>query len=238
MATADLTRPHAPNPPRDPAPRLWTADEFTRIRGLGLFPGQTLSLDRGVLVESDRPVVFTRKEYYALDDAGFFRWQRVQLIGGVIVQESPMNPPHATSVRKVTRALEHIFTDGYDVRVQLPIDLGLISEPHPDVAVVIGSIDDFAVEHPKSAVLVVEVSDTTFAADTHEKASLYAAGGILDYWVIDLVRGQLLVFRDPRPSAADAFGHTFAGLTAHDRDGTVTPLAAASSPVRVSELLP
>ncbi len=202
--------------------------EFARMQQLNLFAGRDVELTGGTVVErhTGKPFVFTRKEYYTLDDNHFFRNQRVQLIGGVILLESPMNPPHATAIRKATRTTERIFGDGYDVRVQLPVDLGLISEPHPDVAVVAGSIDDFATQHPTNAVLVIEVSDSTLEEDTHAKASLYASGGIEDYWVIDLVNDQVLVFRSPKPDSNSKFGKDYASVSSHKRDDKLTPLAA------------
>ncbi len=241
MATADLLSRPTPKPPRDPFPRPWTPVEFDRMKGLGLFAGRTVVLNDDIVTEqfpdAARPFVFTRKEYYALWDAGFFRDQRVQLIGGVIVQQTPMNPPHAVVVQLAAKVLERIFADGFDVRVQLPVDLGLVSEPHPDLAVVTGEIRDYLVDHPKTAVLIVEVADSTLEEDTHTKASLYAAGGIGDFWVID-VTGRVLVFRDPKPAVSEPFGFTYARLSAYGRDETVTPLAAPNHPVRVSEILP
>src|SRR5436190_17959674 len=102
MATADLLTPPAP-PRRDPSPRLWTDAEFARMQQLDLFAGRAVELIDGTVIERPTgvPFVFTRKEDYALDDHQFFRDQRVQLIGGTILQESPMNPPHANAVRKV-----------------------------------------------------------------------------------------------------------------------------------------
>src|SRR5690606_36340499 len=100
-----------------------------------------------------------------------------------------------------------------------------------------GDIRDYAAEHPKTALLVVEVSDTTLEEDTHAKASLYAAGGVADYWVID-VTGRVLVFRDPKPAAAEPFGFVYAGVSAYGRDDTITPLAAPDQRIKVSDLLP
>jgi Uma2 family endonuclease len=241
MATADLIRPRPAKPPRDPFPRPWSRAEFDRMRQMGLFDGRSVSLDDGTVMEhaagGPRPLVFTRKEYSALGDAGFFRDQRVQLIGGVIVQESPMNPPHATAIQLAYDVLRAIFGTGYCVRVQLPLDLGLISEPHPDLAVVVGSPRDYAVDHPKTALLVVEVADTTLEEDTHDKASLYAAGGIADYWVID-VTGRLLVFRESRPEPAERFGFVYARVAAYGRDDHVSPLAAPTHRLNVADLLP
>jgi Uma2 family endonuclease len=239
MATADLLPSPRPSR-RDPSPRLWTDAEFARMQQLCLFADCDVELVGGAVMDrsSGEPFVFTRKEYYALDANHFFRDQRVQLIGGVILQESPMNPPHATAIRLGTKAIERVFGDGYDVRVQLPIDLGLISEPHPDLAVVTGSPRDYLIDHPKTAALIIEVSDTTFEEDTHDKASLYATGGIEDYWVIDLTRNQVLVFRSPQPDPNSKFGKDYAAVSAHKRDDKLTPLAAPNARVLVSDLLP
>ena len=163
----------------------------------------------------------------------------VQLIGGVILQRvTPMNPPHATVVRLVTRAIEQVFGAGYDVRAQLPIDLGLISEPEPDVAVVTGSPRDYLIDHPKTALLVIEVSESTIETDRREKASLYASGGIADYWVIDLTTSRVLVFRSPKPDPKSKFGQDYASVSAHGRDDKLAPLAAPNTRILVSDLLP
>jgi len=238
MATAEALAPAPPH--RDPSPRLWTDAEFARMTQLGVFGARDVELRAGVVCDRDtgRPFVFTRKEHYALDDNHFFRDQRVQLIGGIIVRESPTNPPHATAVRLVTKAIERVFGDGYDVRAQLPLDLGLISEPHPDVAAVTGAPRDYLIDHPTSAALVIEVSESTIEADTHDKASLYAAGGIADYWVIDLTTDRVLVFRSPRPEIGSKFGSHYGSVTAHGRGDVLTPLAAPTARVAVGDLLP
>jgi Uma2 family endonuclease len=228
---------------KEPTPRLWSADEFSRMRELGIFAERDLFLDDGQLLEhfadgTSQAVTFTQADFCQLWDANFFRDQRVQLIGGEIVQESLMNPPHAVCVRKATRALERIFASGYDVRPQLPIDLTLMSRPHPDVAVVVGAIEDYAETHPTTAVLVVEVSDTTLEDDTHAKMSLYAVAGIAEYWVIDVTGGRVLVFRGPRPEQGQPFGFAYGSVSAHHRGDRISPLAIPDARVDVNDLLP
>jgi Uma2 family endonuclease len=240
MATAELNPPTGVR--RDPFPRPWTLAEFERACGLGTFAGRAVELIDGQIVERIggdlRPFVFTRKEYQALDDGQFFRDQRVQLIAGEILQESPMNPPHAKSVRKATRALQKICPDGCFVQAQLPLALGLTSEPLPDLAVIRGSIDGFDDDHPTTAVLVVEVSDTTFNSDAYEKANLYASAGIQDYWVIDIAGHRVIVMRNPQPNAGEVHGHRYDSLMAFDEDKSVSPLAAPDARIRVADLLP
>lgn len=251
MATIAPPAAHAPGstqpttpPTADPAPRLWTADEFRRMQQLRLFADRDVFLAAGTVMErhpdGPRPFRFTRKEYYALDDAGFFRvgWstQRVQLIRGVVELESPMDPPHAAGVQLTARALRTVFADGFDVRVQLPLDLGLEIEPHPDVAAVTGSIRDYLTEHPKTALLVVEVSDTTLFRDLTTKAELYAEAGIRDYWVVDIPGRKLHVLRDPGPHPVS--GHAYRSQDELVDGQFVTPLAAPQATIPVSELLP
>lgn len=88
---------------------------------------------------------------------------------------SPQNSPHFTAIRLAEDALRKVFGLGYEVRVQGPLDLSPSSQPEPDIAVVRGSIRDYAKAHPTTAVLVVEVSDSTVVFDRGEKASLYAS---------------------------------------------------------------
>jgi Uma2 family endonuclease len=239
MATAELDQSTGVR--RDPFPRPWTPAEFERACGLGVFAGRAVELIDSQIVERTggdlRPFVFTRKEYQALDDGQFFRDQRVQLIAGEILQESPMNRPHVKAVWKTTKALERVFAPGHHVLSQAALDLGLTSEPQPDAAVISGTIDDYD-DHPTTAVLVVEVSETTYDSDVTVKAGLYAAAGIKEYWVIDLVRHRLVTMRNPEPRASEPHGHWYATIAAFDEDKSVSPLSAPDARIRVADLLP
>ncbi len=239
MSTAEPITPPPATHRKDPSPRFWSPDEFRRMRNLGIFNGHAAELIGGTVFdrEAERRFPFTQAEFCRLWEANFFRDQLIQLIGGEILQESPMLPAHFTGVRKATRVLERIFAAGFDVRPQGPLDLTPHSRPHPDVAVVAGSMEDYAEHHPKTAVLVVEVSESTFEDDTHAKMSLYAAAGIAEYWVID-TSGRLLVFRDPRPEVGQPFGFAYGTVTAHTRDDVISPLTAPDTRIPVADLLP
>jgi Uma2 family endonuclease len=45
--------------------------------------------------------------------------------------------------------------------------------------------------------LIVEVSDSSLRFDLGEKADLYAAAGISDYWVVNVSTHTIVVHRDP-----------------------------------------
>jgi Uma2 family endonuclease len=111
--------------------------------------------------------------------------------------------------------------------------------PDPDVAVVPGS-PRTAPRHgiPTTALLVVEVSESTLSVDRNLMGSLYAAGGIADYWIVNLVQRQLEIYRNPVADAAQPFGFRYADRTIHDPADAVAPLAAPNASVAVADLLP
>ncbi len=183
-----------------------------------------------------RPHRWTRDEYYRLAAAGFFDGKRVMLIDGEVFAMSPQNEPHSRSISLGSRALEAAYAGAAYARVQMPLDLGRASDPEPDVALVPGD-PRTDVARPRTALLVVEVADSSLAYDTGDKASLYAAGGIADYWVVDLVNNRLVVFRSPRPDPAARYGHAYASVHNHDRTESVAPLTAPTSPVAVADLM-
>ena len=110
----------------------------------------------------------------------------MELIEGEVVDMPPQKNAHYTAILLAQRALERAFGPNYVVRVQGPLDLGERSQPEPDLAVVPGSPRDYR-DHPKTASLVVEVSDSTLVFDRERKARLFAKAGIPEYWIINLV---------------------------------------------------
>src|SRR4051812_33206342 len=134
---------------------------------------------------------WSREEYEQLAASGMFPLERrMELIDGVIYDMAAQNSLHATGYRLVQEALRPAFPpgSGFEVRGQLPLDLGDDSAPEPDLAVVYGSIRDFRDHHPTTAVLVVEVADSSLLHDRKRKIPLYARAGIQEYWILNLVR--------------------------------------------------
>jgi Uma2 family endonuclease len=139
----------------------------------------------GSPAQPPQPRKWSREEYYHLGNLGFFRNQRVERIGGAIMVRSPQTWPHASTTDRVAVVLRGGFGPAAWVRTEMPLEFGLTSDPEPDVSVVPGRIEDYT-DHPTTALLVVEVSDTSLAFDRGDKASLYAAAGIADYWIVNL----------------------------------------------------
>src|SRR5262245_51116928 len=105
---------------------------------------------------------WTAEEFYRLLDLGFFNGQRVELIEGEIILMPAQKNYHAMWIKLVEDSLIPVFGPGHWVRVQMSLDLTPYSVPDPDVAVVSGGVRSHDPAHnPTTALLVVEVSDTT-----------------------------------------------------------------------------
>ena len=181
---------------------------------------------------------WTRDEYYRMGELGWFTGQRVELLDGEIMVLRPQGPSHATSTDRVRRVLEHALGEGVWVRMQFPVDFGSYSEPEPDVSVVTGSLEDYTSAHPTTALLVVEVSDSTLSYDRNRKASLYARAGIADYWIVNVVEGQLEVRRQPMPNPGKRYGFDYANVTILHEADIVVPLCRPQVRITVGDLLP
>ena len=78
--------------------------------------------------------------------------------------------------------------------------------------------------------LVIEVSDSTFVHDRDTKGPMYAEAGIEEYWIVNLVNAQLLVYRDPVDGE-------YRSMRILGKDDTITPLAFPDVTIAVSEIL-
>lgn len=140
-----------------------------------------------------RPLL--RTEYERLVELGCFEDERLELLNGFLVRMSPQKAPHATAVSKLTELLVPACLGRARVRIQLPLIAGDDSEPEPDAAIV--DLGDYSEEHPATALLVIEVADSSLPKDREVKAPLYAAAGIPEYWIVNLDERCVEVCRDP-----------------------------------------
>ena len=121
----------------------------------------------------------------------------VELLAGVLVEMNPQGSSHAYAIRELAAlAFPAVADAGLQLSIQAPLDVGSpISLPEPDLAIVPSTGRD---EHPRNALLVVEMGATSLRIDLVRKARIYAAGGVPEYWVLDVERRALIVHRDPR----------------------------------------
>ena len=180
---------------------------------------------------------WTRAEYERLVDLGAFRDEAVELLGGQLIVAEPQGSYHATVVGAVDDALRAALPSGWIVRTQMPIALADDSAPEPDIAVAPGTRSDYRDAHPAHPVLVVEVAESSIDFDRRDKGSLYARGGIRDYWIVNLVDRVVEVYRDPRPDEAAPYGWSYGAVERLRPPATVTPLAFPAGRITVADLL-
>ena len=117
------------------------------------------------------------------------------------------------------------------VDAQNPLVIDGKSMPQPDLLLLPLDLDESRAPQPEDALLLVEVADSSLLYDQTDKRDAYARSGIKDYWLLDLTRNQLRIFRDPDQGAYRSISVVHAGES-------VAPLAFPDLPVALSQLLP
>ncbi len=161
---------------------------------------------------------------------------RYELIDGEIISKMGQNPPHRITIKLLLHWLIAIFGDFYvqtEDPIAIPGEEGETTEPEPDVAVTLEPTTAYRDRHPgpEDLLIVVEVSDTTRQFDMTTKALLYARVGIREYWVMDITKRQIYVYRWPTSDG-------YAESATHNADAIVSLADRPETAIQVSALLP
>ena len=146
---------------------------------------------------------FTVDQYYQMAEIGILTpGQRVELIEGEIVDMAPIGRRHAACVDRLNNTFAPGLSGRAIVRVQGPLRLHDHSEPEPDLIILRWRDDFYAGREPgpEDALLVIEVAETSECYDRQVKGPLYAAAGIREVWLVDLVAATITNYREPSPA--------------------------------------
>src|SRR5579862_3614123 len=152
--------------------------------------------------DGPRRKLWTRAECEAAEAAGVLDYHHLELIEGELIDRMGKKPLHCNSTSLLLLWLSEAFGPRF-VQQERPIDVAAqdnpINEPEPDLIVLVRPFADYRTGNPQPSDvrLVIEVSDSTFGFDRSVKASLYARAGIPEYWILNVLRRQLLVHRNP-----------------------------------------
>ncbi|NER48030.1 MAG: Uma2 family endonuclease [Symploca sp. SIO1A3] len=173
-------------------------------------------------------------EYHCMADAGVFHpEERVELIAGQLVKIAAKVTAHTVTLRRINRLFTCLsFQIEVMVQIQDPIVLDDYSELEPDLALLRLEPREYIDAHPTAAdtYLVIEVADSSFKYDSETKAKLYAQSNIADYWVLDVVKRQLHVFRQPSNQ-----GHQSEVILTED--DSISPLQFPEIKISIQEML-
>lgn len=160
-----------------------------------------------------------------MSEAGILReTDRVELEGGVLIEMEPSGGPHRGRVTWLNMHFARSLDEGFVVSVQ---DTFLIPDGgfyEPDLVIGPPTGD----EVPGTADLVIEVAVSSRRRD-REKAAVYAAAGVTEYWIVDVQHGEVVVHREPGPAG-------YRSVLAHGRGERIAPLVPAAA-VDVTALL-
>lgn len=180
----------------------------------------------------------TGAQYDVMGEEGHLDHRHLELINGMIYEASPLSDAHAHGIILANHALLSIFGwDAWTAQVQCPMRLGRHSRPEPDVALIPANARQIKT-HPASAALVVEVSQSTLAYDRGVKAPLYAAAGIPDYWIVNLIDRCVEVHRRPVTGATSVDGFRYGDVRLCTVGESIAPLAMPQVSIAVSDRLP
>jgi Uma2 family endonuclease len=177
--------------------------------------------------------LFTVHEYHKMGEAGILTEDdRVELIEGEIVVKASISVGHLGHVNRFSHVFIGALRDQAVVHIQNPVRLGLRTEPEPDVTL-LRFRDDFYTGKfpgPDDTLLIVEIADSSLGYDQQTKARLYAKAGIQEYWIVDLIHGEIVVHREPSRSRYRGVQHLKVG-------DSIAPLAFPEVSLAVADLL-
>ncbi|MBD2180939.1 Uma2 family endonuclease [Aerosakkonema funiforme] len=176
-------------------------------------------------------VKWTINEYHRMIAAGILDDRRVELLKGEIVEMPPEGEPHAYFSSEAGEYLIRLLGDRATIRIAKPITLPNNSEPEPDIAIVQRLGREYLEHHPypENIFWLIEYSDSSLDKDLEIKSKVYAEIDIFEYWVVNLKKRQLIVFREPEDGEY-ASKSTLAS-------GTIYPLAFSDVAISVAAIV-
>jgi Uma2 family endonuclease len=174
---------------------------------------------------------WTIDEYHQMIEAGLLENRRVELLRGEIVEMSPEREAHAYFSRGAGNYLVGLLGERAIISQAKPITLSNDSEPEPDIAIVQPLGREYLEHHPypENIFWLIEYSNTSLQKDLETKSKIYAEVGIPEYWVVNLKKRQLIIFREPQDGE-------YASKSTHSV-GTVYPLAFPDVAISVDGII-
>jgi Uma2 family endonuclease len=151
---------------------------------------------------------FSLARYQRMIETGILTAEdKVELLENYVVLKMPHNPLHDGTIQVIGEKLTPVLPPQWRLRVRSAV-VFTDSQPEPDLAVVRGNARTYLTRHPGPADvgLLIEVADTSLLRDQRDKTRIYARGGIVCYWIVNLVDQRIEVYTQPSgPIAVPAY---------------------------------
>jgi Uma2 family endonuclease len=143
---------------------------------------------------------FTVAELEKMVEAGILpEDERIELIGGEVVMMSPKGNQHEVLKTALNLAWARQLPGDLLFSTETTFRLSTDTYLEPDFVVFPKSVGIRGLA-ASTALLVVEIADSSLGFDLGRKANIYAGFAIAELWVIDAVRLQTRIHRDPTPT--------------------------------------
>ena len=128
-------------------------------------------------------------------EAGILDNRCVELLNREIVEMPPEGEPDAYFSSEAEEYLIRLLGDRATVRGAKPITLPNNSEPEPDLAIIQWLGHEYLEHHPypENVFWLIEYSDSSLDKDIQTKSKIYPEVRILEYWVVNLKKRQLII---------------------------------------------
>ncbi len=155
------------------------------------------------------PHRLTVERYERMVEAGIFgEKEPIFLWHGRLVEKMTIGPDHCNAAADLIAMLIRLIPDGWHVRAEQPVRIADDGMPEPDVMVIRGATRDYKGRIPSAqdVSLVVEVADSSVWADSGAVLETYAAQGIPIYWIVNIPKRRVEVYREPTgPTASPSY---------------------------------
>jgi Uma2 family endonuclease len=175
----------------------------------------------------------TTDEFERMGEVGIFHEDdRVELLDGELYEMTPIGDDHIGTVNDATFLFIRRLGERAIVSPQNPIRLSDRSEPQPDLTILRPREDRYrrAKARPEDVLLIIEVARSSLDYDRQMKLPRYAAAGIVEVWIVNLVDERIEAYRDPA-------GGVYRTMTIHLRGESLAPAALPDLAIRVDEIL-
>jgi Uma2 family endonuclease len=175
---------------------------------------------------------FTIEEFQLMADSGIIpEDERVELIEGEIIEMGKIGRRHAAIVRRLISLLTQKLGNFAIIDAQNPIELGIYSQPQPDISLLRRRDDYYESGHPKpeDIFLLIEVADSSLEFDREIKIPLYWKSNITEVWIVDINNQLLEVYRQPNSEG-------YQSKQTYQKGDMISPLAFANTQIAVTNI--
>lgn len=154
--------------------------------------------------------------------------ERIELVGGELIPMAAKGIPHEVLKVHLNLYLAAHLPAGWIFGQEFGWRIDDLNYLEPDF-LFFPDGSDFAAIGGHAVGLAIEVSDSTLTYDRGRKARLYAEFGVVEYWAIDAIRHETLVYREPGREG-------YAAIRSYAADETLTALRVPGLTLRLADL--